>query len=70
MQNEKKKIVIKQLKDLLEHLKDKNTDGTLTEACGRLSGTIHTLDDGDEGDIGGDGSNPGGTPPPPPGHGG
>jgi hypothetical protein len=58
MQNEKKEAIRKQLKDLLEHLKEKNTDGTLTEACGRLSGTISAFDDD---------SNPPGTPPPPPG---
>jgi hypothetical protein len=59
MQNEKKETIRKQLKDLFEHLKEKNTDGTLTEACGRVSGVLNALDDED--------SNPPGTPPPPPG---
>ena len=41
----KKEETIKQLKELLEHLKDKNTDGALTEACGKLHGIIAAFDD-------------------------
>lgn len=49
----------KKLEELLEHLKDKNTDGHLTEACGKLHAILQELDDD---------SNPQGPPPPPPGH--
>lgn len=57
---ERHKVRIKKLKELLELMKEKNTDGRLTEACSRLNGII-------EEELEGIGSNPGGTPPPVPG---
>ncbi len=59
MQNEKQEKIKEQLKYLFEHLKEKNTDGSLTEACGQVNGIMQAFDDTD--------SNPPGTPPPPPG---
>lgn len=58
---ERHKQRIKKLKELLELMKEKNTDGRLTDGCTRLAGIImeEDVDDGE--------SNPGGTPPPPPG---
>ncbi len=58
MQNEKKEKIKEQLKYLFEHLKEKNTDGSLTEACGQVNGIMQAFDED---------SNPPGTPPPPPG---
>lgn len=52
------------LLELLELMKEKNTDGRMTEACSRLNDIINEDDDPAAGD-----SNPGGTPPPPPGGG-
>lgn len=59
-QHKKKSVRIEKLKELLELMKAKNTDGRITEACTRLSDIIQQEESDDD-------SNPGGTPPPPPG---